>query len=332
MRRSGFMRREPSVKTGFLALFMLVAALCSSGSASTDPSAPEEDQGDLPAAIEEEVTIPIPYIAAQDSVLSEDIFGEDPGETVSRIHYKPVLLSALLPGSGQIYQGQARGYAYLAAEVASIAGWVIFRNKGNDSKEEFIDFAWEKSRLGVSTRNERGDDGYYEHIARWVKSGEFDVDRNYDLDDPFTIDPWTEEGSYNGEQWRIARITYFEPDTTGEYIGTRADSLAALQYYAGRAYQEVFYWDWAAVDEERYRANMNHYLDLRDESNSAFQHATLSLVCLMANHAVSVIDAFISSRVEFPGSGGEDRTRLDMRIEQGPNFEPGGTIRLTHSF
>jgi hypothetical protein len=320
------------MKTGFIGLVILVFTLNSQGLALADLPDIEEEQGDIQAEGEDDVLIPMPYIAAQDSTDSEDIFDADSERMVSRIQYKPVLLSALLPGSGQIYQGQVRGYAYLAAEVASIAGWVIFRNKGNDSKEEFIDFAWEKSRLGVSTRNERGDDGYYEHVARWVKSGEFDVDRNYDLSDPFTIDPWTESGAYNGEQWRIASITYFQQDTTGTYIGTRADSLAALQFYAGRAYEEVFYWDWATVDEERFRANMNQYLDLRDESNSAFQNATLSLVLLMANHAVSVIDAFISSRVEFPGSGGEDRTRLDMRIEQGPNFVPGGTIRLSHRF
>jgi len=278
--------------------------------------------------------VPMPYIALRDQAGPGQI--GSPSEPVSgtRVVYKPILFSALLPGSGQLYQGQDRGYLYIAAEAATIVGWVYFRNKGNDGKEEFIQYAWVYARENISTQNVRGDDAYYEHMARYVKSGEFDTDRNYDLNDPFTIDPTTESDSYNAGQWQIALITYGEPDNTGEYVlPTPADSLAALQYYATHAYQPTFYWDWTknnTVDD--YRARQNHYLDLRDESNLAFQRATLSLVFLMANHVVSVVDAFLSSRITLPGDGGENRTRLDMRLERGGRNFPGGKVRLTHTF
>ncbi|OGF97535.1 MAG: hypothetical protein A2Z06_04860 [Candidatus Glassbacteria bacterium RBG_16_58_8] len=264
---------------------------------------------------------------------TEEMPGE-PAGTRTVIRYKPILLSGLLPGSGQLYQGQNRGYLYLAAEVASIAGWVVFRNQGGDAEEEYIDYAWINARENISTRNIRGDDEYYEHLARWTLSGQFDTDNNYDLNEPFTIDPWTEFESWNGEQWRIATINYFDPDSTGAYtIGTRADSLAALQYYSGRAYQSDFYWDWTKENTVlNYRAVQNQYLDLRSESNQAYQRATLSLIVLMANHAVSVVDAFISAKIELPAGGEDDRTKLDFELERGLKDFPGGTIRLTHRF
>ena len=319
--------------------FGLVVALSfssSTGFASTGLPAGSYYTGRRPTTEWNKSMVPGPYVALREIVDSDssDVISSASSEPGRGVRYKPVLFSALLPGSGQIYQGQNRGYLYIATEVASIAGWMVFRNKGKDVREEYIDFAWVNARENISSHNVRGDDDYYEHIARWIKSGEFDADRNYDLDDPFTIDPWTESGTWNGEQWRIATINYFEPDSSGEYtIGTRADSLAALQYYAGRAYQEDFYWDWTNAGlEPNALALQNQYLDLRDESNLAFQHATLSLVVLMANHVVSVIDAFISAKIELPGGEGDNRTKFDLKFKGGPKMFPGGSVRLTHEF
>jgi hypothetical protein len=287
-------------------------------------------------------SIPGPYIALRENFLSDSSEVMVPGSVgpQTRINYKPILFSALLPGSGQLYQGQRRGYLYLAAEVASIAGWVVFRNKGGDTKEEYISFAWDFARDGISSRNVRGDDEYYEHIARYQKSGDFSRDPNYDINDPTTIKPNTEDwddncqSCFNVKQWDIARITYFQQDSTGEYtVGTPADSLAALQYYAGRAYQSIYYWDWTKGGLETNSGALQHqYLDLRDESNLAYQRATVSLVVLMANHAISVVDAFISSKIELPGGDGENRTKLDMKFNGGLKGFPGGTVRLTHEF
>jgi hypothetical protein len=325
-------------QTGIITFGLLVALSLLSSTVAASTGSPLGD--DLPGSqiIGESAKseIPIPYVALREVVDtdSSDIVAPLSPKPRIGVHYKPVLFSALLPGSGQLYQGQNRGYLYIAAEVASIAGWVVFRNRGRDGKEEYIEFAWINSRENVSSRNIRGDDDYYEHIARYVMSGEFDTDRNYNLNDLFTIDPWTEDGSWNGEQWRIATINHFEPDSMGAYtIGTRADSLAALQFYAGRAVQEDFYWDWTKDNTvPNYRALQNQYLDLRDESNQAFQNATLSLVFLMANHVASVVDAFISAKIELPGGDGDNRTRLDMKFKGGPKMFPGGSVRLTHDF
>jgi hypothetical protein len=288
---------------------------------------------------ESSVQVPIPYLAMRADYApdSTDTGAPQPVGPRTTINYRPVLMSALLPGSGQLYQGQNRGYLYIAAEVASITGWALFRNKGNDTREEFIDFAWVNARENVSSQNLRGDDDYYEHLARWDRSGVFSKDPNYDIDDPFTILPEDDPGTWNGEQWRIASINHFEPDSTGAYtIGSRADSLAALQQYSGRAYEEQFYWDWTGQVQgelrDNYRALQNQYLDLRDDSNLAFQRATASLVLLMANHVISVVDAFISAKVELPGGDGDNRTKLNMRLKGGLKSFPGASVKLTHEF
>jgi hypothetical protein len=274
--------------------------------------------------------VPLPYLALRDDPELADSESSDPRV---EIDYKPIFFSALLPGSGQLYQGQNRGYAYIAAEVASIAGWVVFRNQGQDREDEFIDFAWVHARENVSSRNVRGSDEYYEHVEKWVKSGEFDTDRNYDLNDPFTIDPWTDQETFNGDAWRIATINFFEPDSLNELVGTRADSLAALQFYAERAFQNDFYWDWTKNNTvDNYRALQNEYKDQRDESNTAFQRATFSLVFLMANHVISVVDAFMSSRIRIPGDEQDHQTRFDMRLKSGPGLKPEAAVQLTHLF
>ncbi len=283
--------------------------------------------------------VPIPYLAMRSDYVTDstDTAIGQPVGSRSKINYRPILMSALLPGSGQLYQGQNRGYLYIAAEVASITGWALFRNKGNDTKEEFIEFAWVNARENVSTQNVRGDDDYYEHLARWDRSGVFSKDPNYDIGDPFTIAPEDDPGTWNGEQWRIASINHFEPDSTGAYtIGSRADSLAALQQYSGRAYEARYYWDWTGQTQgelrDNYRALQNQYLDLRDDSNLAFQRATASLVLLMANHVISVVDAFISAKIELPGGEGDNRTKLNMRLKGGLKSFPGASIKLTHEF
>lgn len=312
---------------------------CTLGFASADVKPEGGVSHDPEIRGENEARIPIPYLALRPDFVpdSTDAESGQPVGPQTKINYKPIVMSALLPGAGQLYQGQNRGYLYLAAEIASITGWAFFRNEGNDTKEEFIDFAWVNARENVSTQNVRGDDDYYEHMARWDRSGVFSKDPNYNVDDPFTIIPEDESGTWNGEQWRIASINHFEPDSTGSYtIGSRADSLAALQQYSGRAYEANYYWDWTGQAQgdprDNYRALQNQYLDLRDDSNLAFQRATASLIILMANHAISVVDAFISAKIELPMGEGENRTRLNMRLKGGLNSFPGASIKLTHEF
>jgi len=313
---------------GLAMLLLLSTAAAGRGDGVSPPEA-----GFAASAGGEVPSVPSPYVALRENEAEGGLGG---GGIHTEIHYRPILLSAILPGSGQLVQGQNRGYAYIAAEVATIAGWFVYRNQGQDTENEYIEFAWVHAREGVpggTGNNIRGTNEYYEHLSKWIRSGEFDTDRNYDLEDPFTIDPWTDEETFNGDTWRIATITFFEPDTLGVLVGERADTLAALQLYSGRAFQSDFYWDWTKNNTvDNYKAQQNRYKDLRDESNAAYRRATVSLVLLMANHVISVVDAFMSSRIEIAGDPQERRTRLDMRPVNGRGGTLGAALRLTRDF
>ena len=50
-------------------------------------------------------------------------------------------LSAALPGAGQVYSGQTRGYAFAAAEVAGWVGYALLRHSGNGLRDDARDLA-----------------------------------------------------------------------------------------------------------------------------------------------------------------------------------------------
>ena len=52
-------------------------------------------------------------------------------------------MSAVIPGSGQIYAGQASGYAFAAAEVAGWIGYLLLRDSGHELRDQASTFAGE---------------------------------------------------------------------------------------------------------------------------------------------------------------------------------------------
>ena len=52
-------------------------------------------------------------------------------------------MSAVVPGTGQIYAGQASGYAFAAAELAGWIGYLLLRDSGHELRAEASTFAGE---------------------------------------------------------------------------------------------------------------------------------------------------------------------------------------------
>jgi hypothetical protein len=64
------------------------------------------------------------------------------------------LLSALVPGSGQLAQGQRRGWFYLGAEVVSVFSAVALRSAGDQAEEDYQQYAdahWAWQRYETAT-------------------------------------------------------------------------------------------------------------------------------------------------------------------------------------
>lgn len=98
-----------------------LAPVARSGEAAT-PAAPELLLAQR--AIERE------WVAPGDSAA---LAGRIPG---AKSEIKAALLSAVLPGAGELYVGERSGFAFLAAEVASVVGLVLLRRGAEDLRED----------------------------------------------------------------------------------------------------------------------------------------------------------------------------------------------------
>lgn len=234
---------------------------------------------------------------------------ESEGRTGPQIEPAPspaltALLSALLPGAGQHVLGQRRKWAYLALEAV---GWVVYsdrRSAAYDFRSRYRDFAWTEARLQLGARID-GDFDYYETMSKWQRSGLFDAD-------PATpsIQPESDEATYNGTIWARAEQLYLEGGTNG-VPETESRYQSALAYYRERAYGTEFLWDWTGTG-----AAQDDFAALIRASDDRFRQATNALGFVLVNHLASMVDAFVSARAP----------AVTVRTGLAPTGAPGGVV------
>ncbi|MEX2466543.1 MAG: hypothetical protein WD995_06505 [Gemmatimonadota bacterium] len=192
-------------------------------------------------------------------------------------------MSALLPGAGQLVQEQNRGWGYLALEAV---GWVVYADRRRSAgryRDRYRDLVWETARTQAGDRVD-GDFTYYERLTQWTRSGRFDRDEGSP-----GVQPETDASTFNGSVWDRARRIYGLP--SGPLDADGAGFAEAVTYYEDRAYRDAFLWDWSGHADERER-----FGSLIRVSDERFQHATLALGLLFANHLISAVDGFVSVR------------------------------------
>lgn len=219
------------------------------------------------------------------------------------------LLSAVIPGGGQHELGLDRWLPYLALEVWA---WLRYRDRrsaGAAFGHRYRDLAWDAARVQGEVRRD-GDFGYYEAMAEFVGSGSFDMDPGR-----AGIQPERAEGTFNGSVWELARSLYFPagvdslPEAAPEYMD-------ALDYYVERAVGSEFAWSWEgrAAERSRYRMWIR-------ESDEALRSATRTLGVILANHAISAVDALISARLRGGPSGASP-----VRVRSATNVRDGRMV------
>lgn len=205
-----------------------------------------------------------------------------PRESTGRIA-RATVMSALVPGAGQFYVGQRRGWVYLTLEVIAWGFWIDRRSAGADARDRYRDFAWDEARIHDGPRVD-GDFDFYETLSNWERSGAYDVD-------PASagVQPESDVATFNGTIWRRAEGLYLPggADTPESDPGY----LRALGYYADFAYADGFLWDWRGSGEAR-----ETYAGLIRSSDDRYREATNVMGAIIANHVVSAVDAFLSSR------------------------------------
>ena len=210
------------------------------------------------------------------------------------------LYSALLPGLGQRKLGKGRWLAYLAVEGAA---WIAFgqaRRSATDERGQYQDLAWEVARSFDGPRVD-GDFPYYETMEKFLAFGAFDTDPAAPGIQP-EIDPST----FNGQAWSLATEIHFPPGATPGPGDPEYE--AALVDYRARAYDEQFEWSWGGQSAAR-----TNYMDLIDSSDGSFRRSSQFLGVVIANHLLSGIDAFVTSRIQ--GSG---RNQVEAQIRLVP--------------
>lgn len=205
----------------------------------------------------------------------------DPGKA---LWVRP-LASLLVPGTGQLLGGHPRGAVYLVAEALLITRTLTFSSEGRRDQARYRELATVVARAPYDPVAQDTVFEYYEQMGRWVESGPFDTDPGP------TLVPPTDERTYNGQIWQLARTTFFA-DPDAEPPADSPEYQRALAFYSSRAIGPNFQWSWrnAGLEQDLYRQTIS-------ASDEAFRAATTTLGILLVNHLLSAVDAFITERL-----------------------------------
>jgi hypothetical protein len=196
------------------------------------------------------------------------------------------IASALVPGAGQVILGQQRFVAYIALEAFI---WVEYFKDRQDEHEQGVgyrDLAARVARSAFSSSAPVGTWSYYELLKHNRESGVFSLTGS-----TTSVEPETDETTYNGGQWLLARRTFWSNPTITPSKTSDAYQRA-LEFYIQRAIRPEYRWSWSNAQLEQ-----DLYGGMIGRANSASRRATSALGVLAANHVISSVDAFATLRV-----------------------------------
>jgi hypothetical protein len=225
-------------------------------------------------------------------------------DTTARATAWSVLASAVVPGTGQAWLGQDRFVAYLAVEAYAWARYAADARDGRQARTAYRNLASEVARRPFSAVRPVGDFDYYERMEKFAESGAFDAIPGGDLD------PEPDSSTANGAIWLLARQTYWTNPSAPPSRDSDEYKFAET-FYRERAIGPEYRWSWnnARLEYAEYRRTIRR-------SNNAYRSSLEDLGLVIANHALSTVDAFITVRL---------RRRADA---DGQRFELSGSLPL----
>jgi len=195
------------------------------------------------------------------------------------------LASAILPGAGQTLLRSRRAIIYSGAEVVGLITYSSQQRKGNRERDHYRELARTVARSPFNPNGPIGDWDYYERMEKFAASGAFDAIPGG------TLDPETDESTYNGSMWLLARQTYWR-DPNDPPPTTSAEYQSAISFYRNRAVSDDMRWSWLGTGD-----GLQQYRQAIAQSNSAFKRAEQTIGLVIANHFLSAVDAFVSVKV-----------------------------------
>jgi hypothetical protein len=205
-------------------------------------------------------------------------------------HHGPSLLtatlaSAILPGAGQTLLGSRRAFIYSGAELIGLVAYSSQQRKGNRERDHYRELARTVARSAFNPNGPVGNWDYYERMEKFAASGAFDAIPGG------ALEPETDETTYNGSMWLLARQTYWR-DPKDPPPTTSAEYQSAIAFYRNRAVSDDLRWSWLGTGDA-----LQQYRQAIARSNSAFKNAEQTIGLVIANHFLSAVDAFVSVKM-----------------------------------
>ena len=223
--------------------------------------------------------------------------------------YLPVLFSALIPGTGEIYLGyNLRGAALLTLEVLAWTGYFHYHNKGLDSRETYEGFAdahWNQSK-------------WIDHHPEVYPQTGWTLEQ---------LDDWGREVVSGSGEWP-------------GYIQWVSKEEDKQHYYENIGKYDWYISGWADFDPEiddpfmRDTELRDEYRALRKKSNDELDDANRFIYISLGTRVFSIIHTLFlvrSSEAEAAGAAGEV-SKNHFRIHTRPLGMQGAEIALEYRF
>jgi hypothetical protein len=206
------------------------------------------------------------------------------------------LASAVLPGAGQALLRSRRAYMYAGIEAL---GWLRYSRQQNDGdrfRTQYRELSRSVARAAFNPAGPDGDWDYYERLEKFAASGAYDRVPGGD------VDPESDQSTYNGSIWLLARQTYWR-DPNAPPPPSSAEFKSALAFYTSRAVPADLQWSWVGAPDgfQQYRRSVA-------ASNTAFRRAEQTAGLIIANHILSAVDAYVAVRMRFSNNAGGGKT------------------------
>jgi hypothetical protein len=224
----------------------------------------------------------------------------------------PVLagvLSAIIPGSGQIYNGDYWiAAAFVAVEAALITTAVVYDNKGDDQTTYFQNYADDYTNP----------DHHWSVVnyAEWLNTYH---DGNIEINPDETLPPWQR---VDWNQVNAAEVGSHHLPPHGEQ-----------QYYEliGKYHEYSPGWNdfTGGANKELISANFTYYAGERGQANDYYNTASTAIVGIYINHLLAAAEAV------WGANRFNDKLAINLRVEP-YNFASGTelvpTLKLKFSF
>lgn len=220
--------------------------------------------------------------------------------------YVPILLSALVPGAGEVYLGYyKRGIALMAIEAGAWTGYVYYHGKGLDTREEYEAYA----------------DRHW-NVQKWA-------DHHPDVYPFFT-------GFTPAQMDSVGRLTSGTGDWPGyiPWVSREEDK----QHY----YENIGKYDWYISGWEDFDPTVDpfpqdtdmrdEYRSLRKKSNDQLDNANIFVYLSIATRVFSIVETILLTR---DGGGDEEQVDLSantLQFKARARGYNGGEIALEYRF